>query len=187
MAAEETKRRILDAAFEEFAEHGLSGARVDRISSKAGCNKNLIYVYFDKKETLFATVLESCLTDVYENIPFTPEDLPGFARCVFDYSEANPGVYRLLAWATLENPLVLPTMRQEKFDANAKLIHARQLSGAIKLDLPPELIMTAVMCLATGWSPAFPFGVIANPTANLSANEIRDAVATMVERITEQG
>ena len=186
MAADETKKRILDAAFEEFAAHGLAGARVDRIASKAGCNKNLIYVYFNNKETLFSTVLESCLSEAYEKMPFTPENLPEFARRVFDYAETNPGVYRLLAWATLEDPHALPTMRHGKFDQNTALIHAQQQSGAIKVDFPPVLIMTAVMSLATSWSPAFPFGVVANPTAHLSLSEIRDAVAAMVGRVTGQ-
>jgi AcrR family transcriptional regulator len=42
MSAEQTKTRILDAAFREFAEHGLAGARVDRIAKSAERNKNLI-------------------------------------------------------------------------------------------------------------------------------------------------
>ena len=35
--------RILEAAKEEFAAHGLAGARVDRIAAKAGANKRMLY------------------------------------------------------------------------------------------------------------------------------------------------
>jgi AcrR family transcriptional regulator len=186
MSAEETKSRILDAAFTEFAEHGVAGARVDRIAKIAGCNKNLIYVYFDSKEALFATVLERNLSDAYAGLPFTSEDLPGLARRVFDYAQANPGVYRLLAWATLENTAALPPTRQTEHDRKLPLIAAQQESGAIDNGAPPALILMAVMALATAWSPVFPFGVTANPATDLSPDEVRDAITGMVARITGQ-
>ncbi len=56
--AEATKRRILDAALEEFAKLGLGGARVDTIADRAAANKGLIYAYFGSKENLFTAVLE---------------------------------------------------------------------------------------------------------------------------------
>ena len=56
--AEATRERILEAATAEFSAYGIAGARVDRIAKTAGCNKNLIYIYFENKETLFTTVLQ---------------------------------------------------------------------------------------------------------------------------------
>ena len=47
------RQRILESAVEEFAEHGLSGARGDRIAGRAGANKQLIYYYFGDKAGLF--------------------------------------------------------------------------------------------------------------------------------------
>lgn len=186
MSAEQTKARILDAAFREFAQYGVAGARVDRIAKSAACNKNLIYVYFDSKEALFATVLDRHLSDAYAGLAFTPEDLPGFARRVFDLAQANPGLYRLLAWATLEGTAALPPTRQREHDGNLPLILAAQESGAIDTDAPPALILMAVMTLATAWCPAFPFGATANPSADLSPETIRDAIAGLVARIAGQ-
>lgn len=185
MSAEQTKERILAAAFREFAEYGVSGARVDRIAKSAACNKNLIYVYFDSKEALFATVLDRNLSDAYEGIPFTPEDLPGLARRVFDYVQANPDVYRLLAWATLERTAALPPSREHEHDRKLPLIRERQESGAIQADSPPALILMAVMALATAWSPVFPFGATANPATDLAPAMIRDTIADMVARIVQ--
>ena len=51
--------RILEAAKQEFAAHGLAGARVDRIASKAGANKRMLYYYFGNKDDLFLAVLEA--------------------------------------------------------------------------------------------------------------------------------
>ena len=56
--AERSRQDILAAALSEFAEHGLGGARMDRISERAGLNKRLIYYYFESKEGLFLAVLE---------------------------------------------------------------------------------------------------------------------------------
>ncbi len=56
--------RILEAAKQEFAAHGLAGARVDRIAAKAGANKRMLYYHVGKKDVLYLTVLEGA----YEKI-----------------------------------------------------------------------------------------------------------------------
>jgi AcrR family transcriptional regulator len=183
MAAEETKARILAAAFREFAEYGVAGARVDRIAKNAGCNKNLIYVYFENKDTLFTTVLERHLSDAYAGLEFTPANLPDLARRVFDYAQANPDVYRLLAWATLERTTPRPPTREREHDRKVPLIREQQEAGAVAGGLPAELVLMAVLALATAWSPAFPFGAAANPDAGLAPEAVREAVGEMVERI----
>jgi hypothetical protein len=38
----------------------------------------------------FTTVLEKNLLRVYEDLAFTPDDLPGYAGRVFDFAMANP-------------------------------------------------------------------------------------------------
>ena len=61
---ERTRARILEAARIEFAQRGLSGARVDQIAALAGSNKRMIYYYFDDKETLFLAALESAYAQI---------------------------------------------------------------------------------------------------------------------------
>ncbi|PPH20013.1 hypothetical protein C5C99_10680 [Rathayibacter sp. AY1C4] len=43
VGAERTRQRILEAATEEFAAHGLAGARVDRIAARSGMSKPMLY------------------------------------------------------------------------------------------------------------------------------------------------
>jgi len=58
---EKVRRRLLEAAAEHFARHGLDGAQVDAIAVAAGCAKGTVYNYFASKEELFAEVLaEGC-------------------------------------------------------------------------------------------------------------------------------
>ena len=69
--APRTKASILAAATHEFARHGLSGARVDRIAERAKTNKRMLYYYFGRKESLFLAVLERA----YENIRAEEQNL----------------------------------------------------------------------------------------------------------------
>lgn len=62
--ADRSQQAILLAARDEFAAHGLGGARVDRIAERAGVNKRLLYYYFENKDSLFVAVLE----DAYRQI-----------------------------------------------------------------------------------------------------------------------
>ncbi|CAN5309539.1 TetR family transcriptional regulator [soil metagenome] len=64
MNPEANRRNIIDVATAEFAEHGLSGARVDEIAAKTDCSKRLIYYYFGDKDGLYLAVLEN----VYQRV-----------------------------------------------------------------------------------------------------------------------
>ncbi len=100
---ERTRARILDAARIEFARRGLGGARVDRITARAGSNKRMIYYYFDNKESLFLAALESA----YEQIRHAEQSLKltdlapaaGMRRLVrftWEYYLAHPEFITLL-------------------------------------------------------------------------------------------
>ena len=58
---EGTKRRIMQAATTEFAQHGPDGTTVERIARRAGVNKERVYNYFRGKRTLFTTVCQKSL------------------------------------------------------------------------------------------------------------------------------
>lgn len=64
--ADRSQGVLLAAARDEFAEHGLGGARMDRIAQRAGLNKRLIYYYFGDKDALFQAVLEQTYREIRE-------------------------------------------------------------------------------------------------------------------------
>jgi AcrR family transcriptional regulator len=61
---EGTQRNIIDVATQEFAEHGLAGARIDEIAAKTKSSKRMIYYYFGDKEGLYLKVLEAAYSKV---------------------------------------------------------------------------------------------------------------------------
>lgn len=104
-----TKQKLLDAAVHEFSEHGPLGARVDRVASRAGVNKERIYQYFGSKQNLFSAVLEQEMIKLAAAVPLTPElahDLGEFSGRIYDYHREYPHYLRLLLWEGLDrNPL----------------------------------------------------------------------------------
>ncbi|AMW21235.1 TetR family transcriptional regulator [Mycobacteroides chelonae] len=150
--ASATKKRLLDAAYAEFAEHGLAGARVDRIGAAAGANKRLLYVYYTNKETLFDTVVAHSIQRMSDAVPFTPEDLPGYAGALFDHLIKHPEHLRLATWAQLERPVAGPA-ETAAYAAKIKAIaETRSLSGRVQ----PADILALILGLTTAWFGASP-------------------------------
>jgi AcrR family transcriptional regulator len=99
-----TRARLLEAAHGEFVARGLAGARVDRIAAAAQANKQAIYAYFGSKEALFDAVLQARLRVLADAVPFTANDLAGYAGALFDEFTADTGLLRLAQWKALERP-----------------------------------------------------------------------------------
>jgi len=64
--AQQTRERILRAATDVFAQHGLSGGRVKLVARVAKSNERMIYYYFRSKEGLFIAVLENVYRQMWE-------------------------------------------------------------------------------------------------------------------------
>jgi AcrR family transcriptional regulator len=98
-----TRADILDVALHEFADKGLSGARIDEIAERTRTSKRMIYYYFGSKEGLYLAVLEACYRgiraveiklDLDELEPL--EALRLLVASTFDYQAAHPDFIRLV-------------------------------------------------------------------------------------------
>jgi AcrR family transcriptional regulator len=151
----DTRQRLLDAAVEEFARFGLAGARVDRIAASAHANKRLIYAYYGNKEQLFDTVMVRSLGVLADAVPFSADDLPGYAGELFDHMIAHPEMVRLTMWKLLERPKV----SEEEADAyrpKVEAIAAGQRSGVIDPAVAPVDLLMLVIGLIASWFTASP-------------------------------
>jgi TetR/AcrR family transcriptional regulator len=93
---QESRAAILRAAAQEFAEHGIAGARTDAIARAARVNKALLYYYFKDKETLYGAVLDHAFSGMKTNIfQVLDSDLPprekimAYAGAYFDFIASN--------------------------------------------------------------------------------------------------
>lgn len=61
---ERTRKRLLQAAFQEIHLSGFRSADVDAILAKAGVTKGALYYHFDSKEALGYAVVDEVITDI---------------------------------------------------------------------------------------------------------------------------
>jgi AcrR family transcriptional regulator len=101
--ASRTRQDILAVARQEFAEKGLSGARVDAIAARMRTTKRMIYYYFGSKDGLYLAVLEQAYSDIRRVEQELDLDSLAPAEAIrrmidftFDYHDANPDFVRLV-------------------------------------------------------------------------------------------
>ena len=118
--------RILEAAKQEFAAHGLAGARVDRIAANAGANKRMLYYHVGNKEDLYLAVLEGA----YEKIRSEergldlehldpPEAIERLIDFTWNYFLRNPEFLALLNTENLAKATPSEALDQGQIDAFA--------------------------------------------------------------------
>jgi len=114
-----TQAAILAAATQEFARHGLGGARVDRIASRAKTNKRMLYYYFGSKDALFLAVLENTYAGIrsaetkLSMLDVVPvEGIRRLIRFTWDYYVAHPEFLSLLNTENLHGAKHLRRSRQ---------------------------------------------------------------------------
>jgi len=100
---EESRAAILQAAAEEFAAHGVAGARTDAIAREARVNKALLYYYFKDKETLYGAVLDNAFSGLKKAVfrvldsELPPgEKIMAYSGAYFDFIASNELYPRLM-------------------------------------------------------------------------------------------
>jgi AcrR family transcriptional regulator len=86
-SAEQTRRRIIDAAYGLFYRKGFSRVGVDTIAERAGITKRTLYDHFTSKDELLGAVLEFhrqlALTRIQDWGDRLPRDLDAMLDCLF--------------------------------------------------------------------------------------------------------
>ncbi|MEY8096196.1 TetR/AcrR family transcriptional regulator [Falsihalocynthiibacter sp. S25ZX9] len=144
------KADILRVATEEFAAHGLTGARIDEIARRTEASKRMIYYYFDDKEGLYKSVLEH----VYSSLRETEQALnvadlePVLAlrrltEATFDTHVSNPQFIRLVMIENIHNAQhvqkskIIPTLNRAIIDKLADVCERGKAAGVLRDDVDP--------------------------------------------------
>jgi AcrR family transcriptional regulator len=149
----DTRRRLLDAAIEEFSRHGLAGARVEAIAGNAKANKRAIYEYYGSKDALFVAAFEDRIADWRAAIHFDEYDLPESAGRMFDRYAETPQTWRLMFWASIEQAgtrPILPALAQ-MYGEYAARIAAAQAAGRVTQRYSPPMILGIIRALVLTW------------------------------------
>ena len=187
---------ILEIATMVFAEHGLSGTRIDEIAARTRTSKRMIYYYFGDKEGLYARVLEAAYAKVREGeagldldgLPPT-EALSRLVTFTFDHHRAHPDFIRLVMIENvhqadyLQKSDVIRRVNTAAIDRLAAIIRRGEETGDFCHGLDPVALHWKISALSF-------FNVSNRPTfsalfgttlfSETAQRRLRDDVAAMV-------
>jgi TetR/AcrR family transcriptional regulator len=143
--AERSRRCLLAAALDEFADKGFAGARVQEIAERAGINKQLISYYFGGKEGLYRALQRSWQeSEASFGEPGVPvEELA--VRYLHD-GLADPRPARLMLWRSLGSGPDRPPSDGSVLGDLASM-RRRQASGELAADLDARFLRLALIAV----------------------------------------
>jgi len=171
---EETRRRLKQAATEEFAAHGLHGTTVDAIAKRARINKERLYNYFGSKEQLFATVLADELAQIAAAVPLDSlreEDIGEWAGRAYEYHANHPQLIRLLHWEALaygDRNIVDEEQRTSSYRQKTDAFAQAQSEGTLSQELDPDHLLFLILAISSWWwaVPQLARMITSAPTGN---------------------
>ena len=158
-----SKELIAKAAQAEFAEHGFSGARTDRIARLAGVNKQLIYYYYGSKSKLFEAMARLAVQDLSLRGPPAPSDssvtekLRTHLKFLFDALRARPDFASILIEGARGGAKEsAEEWGRQTVNAIASTISEGQGLGFFRDDTDPQLAARQAVTLILGYSALGP-------------------------------
>ncbi|MCY8404083.1 TetR/AcrR family transcriptional regulator [Bacillus sonorensis] len=136
----ETRKLLLEAAVEIFAQMGFYGATVDKIAEHAGFSKGAFYAHFHSKEELFLTILEQQMeahVDNIRNVIKQHQSLSHFIETIDKYFLSVAQKNRTLSMLNMEFLL-------------SKAINELMLSENYESDLSTDEIAWTILSLENG-------------------------------------
>jgi TetR/AcrR family transcriptional regulator len=156
--AEITKKAILDAAQSVFLEQGFAKASLSDIAEKSGVTKSLIHHHFGSKEGLWTQVKRRAFSVYFDQqmaaIENQPADMALLRHSIelyFRSLQAHPDLVRMLAWMALERDTTTPEEFNNLNKAGVAKLREAQLSGTLRDDIEPYLILAVFTGLAEHW------------------------------------
>jgi len=132
---ERTLRKILDAARDEFGEHGFAESSIVGITQRAGVALGTFYTYFDSKESVFQALVSDMSAQVRDHVAPAFKDatdaLDGERRALesfLQFARKHRDVYRIID----EAEFVEPRAYREHYQTTASRIAGRLIAARDK-------------------------------------------------------
>src|SRR5437773_5986675 len=115
----ERREEILDAALDEFAEHGYHGGSTEGIARRAGISQPYVFRLFGTKKELFRAVVTRCFRETLEMFQRAaegqrgPEALDAIGKAYVERLTADPTRLRaqMQAYAASHDPEIREVVR----------------------------------------------------------------------------
>lgn len=147
-AARSTRRRLIDAAREEFGDKGIDAATTRGIAERAGCNEVTLFRHFETKQKLLAAVVHETsdefreLCECHEGMSGDLRvDLGSFARVYNASLERCEGMARVLIGEGRRQPNLAKELIGDVLEpfhqSLAAYLSEQKRSGAVRCDVEP--------------------------------------------------
>lgn len=156
---ERTRKEILAAAAEVFAQKGFHEATIQEIARVAALSAGSLYNYFENKDALFSDLLEDVQESFKEQLAPPPAELPfaeqlrATVRSLFRFGDAHRDHFRffmLLYWSggvSLGREMGEEGRRRREL--LGRFIHALVTRAQERGDLPPQDAELATLLIVT--------------------------------------
>jgi TetR/AcrR family fatty acid metabolism transcriptional regulator len=188
VAADDKRRRILDAAVRVFAAQGYEASRVGDVAKEAGVAYGLVYHYYASKDAVLEAVFREAWGRLLAAVALaeqTGENAAGqlelVVKIVLRAWRDDPDLVRLLVREVTRNPHIQDELDEigQAFATLERMVRRGQADGTFRGDLDPKLaawmLYGALEEVLTGWV----LGQLPDDAAAVSAAE-REVTATMI-------
>jgi TetR/AcrR family transcriptional regulator len=155
--AEETRRDILDAAEEAFAERGFAAASMREIARRAKTSQALLHHHFGTKANLYDAVKQR-FTDRFnvERPPpakaaADPAFIASTVRGYFQFLKEHPNLSRLGAWARLEGDEQAWGASDDIWKRAREWVASAKRAGVVRADVDDRLLLVVGAAMVQHW------------------------------------
>ena len=148
----QTRRRLLEAAEQVFADLGYHEASIVKITEHAGVALGTFYLYFDGKQAVFDELvldLNSRVRHSMSEAMSTASDRIEAERLGFEgffrFTAAHPALYRVVREAEFVSPAMLKLHYERIVDGYRAGLAAAQRDGEIAAELDTDVVAWALM------------------------------------------
>ena len=138
--AARNRARVLDVAYETFAEEGMS-VPIDEIARRAGVGAGTVYRHFPTKEALFAAIASNRLQQLNDRAAeFTETKEPGeaffaYLNVLVEEGRSDQGLADALAGTGIDITTAIPDAEKHFMALLGGLLTRAQHAGAVRSDI----------------------------------------------------
>ncbi|VBB07750.1 tetr bacterial regulatory protein hth signature [Lucifera butyrica] len=154
--SDDKKRKIFDAAVQEFSTRRFSEASINQIVKAAGIPRGSFYQYFSGKEDIFCYMFEEILKekrDVIRQSESVDPDADVFEICIqatgasFEWGRLNPKYSQIGMLMEIDNSEFITKLRGASFEGLRKMIERDKKRGLIKPETDSDLVADMIYAL----------------------------------------
>jgi AcrR family transcriptional regulator len=149
---QQTRRRLLEAAEQVFADLGYHEASIVKITEHAGVALGTFYLYFDSKQSIFEALVLDLNSRVRHSMSEAMAGASGRIEAerlgfegFFRFTAQHPALYRVVREAEFVSPAMLRLHYERIVDGYQAGLAAAQRSGEVAEELDTEVVAWALM------------------------------------------